>query len=55
MNVKWADVKEDYARKDAEIEALKVENKKLKFMIEYGLGFEDMVNDINVHEMQNNQ
>lgn len=23
MNVKWADVKNDYARKDAEIEALK--------------------------------
>ena len=23
MNVKWADVKEDYARKDAEIERLK--------------------------------
>lgn len=39
MNVKWANVKEDYARKDAEIEALKEENKNLKEEIE-NLGYE---------------
>ena len=29
MNVKWEDVKEDYARKDAEIESLKAMNSEL--------------------------
>ena len=29
MNVKWEDVKADYARKDAEIETLKAMNSKL--------------------------
>lgn len=29
MNVKWEDVKADYARKDAEIETLKVMNAEL--------------------------
>ena len=29
MNVKWEDVKEDFARKDAEIKALKAMNSKL--------------------------
>jgi hypothetical protein len=29
MNVKWEDVKEDFARKDAEIESLKVMNAEL--------------------------
>lgn len=29
MNVKWEDVKADYARKDAEIERLKVMNSEL--------------------------
>ena len=34
MNVKWEDVKEDFARKDAEIEALKAMNSKLENSLE---------------------
>tara|TARA_R110002110_G_scaffold415850_1_gene657982 strand:+ start:18832 stop:19104 length:273 start_codon:yes stop_codon:yes gene_type:complete len=34
MNVKWEDVKADYARKDAEIEKLKVMNSKLENSLE---------------------
>ena len=34
MNVKWEDVKEDFARKDAEIESLKVMNSKLENSLE---------------------
>jgi hypothetical protein len=34
MNVKWEDVKEDYARKDAEIESLKVMNAELAEALE---------------------
>ena len=30
MNVKWEDVKQDYARKDAEIAELKAENNRLQ-------------------------
>ena len=35
MNVKWGDVKADYARKDAEIEALKAMNAELVANLEY--------------------
>ena len=40
MNVKWEDVKEDYARKDSEIEKLKVMNAELVELIgEMNVGY----------------
>ena len=43
---KLAELTEQDAKQSAEIEKLREENKKYKFMIDNGLGFEDMKNDI---------
>ena len=37
MNLKWEDVKEEYARKDAEIEKLKAMNKELAEALEVSI------------------
>jgi hypothetical protein len=46
MNVKWEDVKEDFARKDAEIEKLKAMNAELVEALEEIIGSGQEVDDI---------